>query len=512
MTELASNQQLEPIREEVSTRAVEALMSNYRDAQSALLELVDNAIDNRGDDPLLVRIRITREEISVSNSGGRGLDLDGLRKFFVWGYSEKTEREIGFYGVGGKAAMGYLGRSMEVVCSPQGSNDEYRVFDPSWETRTDGSWKTYNPERRTAATQDGYFRVKVGDIKKAPDASAMHSKLADIYRPLLLDGSVVMQINGRKIEAMSIAYKQDDPTLKPESFRVKTRLGEEATLKVGVLGDGQRIRPGIRCYYRGRLIDDGQFFDHPTPAQLPQASKLIGEVFLDFVPITANKSTFDRDSVQWKDASLQLNKALKPWIEKISKMKMDKTTNVENYEQEMVKRAKRLLEHVFASSYLVTKSMLPGSSTGRREGNPREDKPSTGRTLRAGQRTGATAPDITATVGLETVKRWGALNSWEVVSMGTDEIRSDVVDEGGRKVLKINSDYSLYQAEKKSGAEALELYMGETAILRIAQEVCRERSLEEFLDLSNKLISDWGSIYQIRIPESASKSRKRSRS
>lgn len=31
------------IEEQVSTRAIEALMSNYRDAQQAFLELIDNA-------------------------------------------------------------------------------------------------------------------------------------------------------------------------------------------------------------------------------------------------------------------------------------------------------------------------------------------------------------------------------------------------------------------------------------------------------------------------------------
>lgn len=493
---------LDPIREEVSTRAVEALMSNYRDAQQAFLELVDNAVDNRGDDPLMVRIRINKNELSVANYGGRGLDIEGLRRFFVWGYSEKTSREIGFYGVGGKAAMGYLGRSMEVVCSPEGSTDEYRVFDPSWESRLEGEWKTFIPEKKTASSQEGYFRLKIGDIKKEVVAHALAGKLADIYRPLLLDGSVVIHVNGRPVEPLEIRYKSDDASLKPETFRVKTRLGEDVILKVGVAEDGQRIKPGIRCYYRGRLIDDEQFFGHPTPGQLPQASKLIGEAFLDFVPVTANKATYDRDSVQWRDASVQINKALRPWIEKISKLKMEKSSKVENYEQDMAKRAKRMLEHVFASTSLVSKLMLPGESTGRREGTPRDEvTPPTGRTHGTGQREGATAPDITATVGLETVKRWGALHSWEVVPMGAIGIRSDVVDERGRKVLKINSDYSMYQAEKKSGQEALELYMGETAILRVAQEVCRDRPLEEFLDLANRLISEWGTMYQLRIPE-----------
>src|SRR3989304_1940127 len=149
------------IQEKVSTRAIEALMKNYRDAQQAFLELIDNAVDNRDEsNPLLVRIRISKNELTIFNQGGKGLDLDGLRNFFVWGYSDKTSREIGFYGVGGKAAMGFLGRGMEVTCSAKGQETEYKVSDPSWETRQEGEWKQFIPQVQKASATDGYFRVR----------------------------------------------------------------------------------------------------------------------------------------------------------------------------------------------------------------------------------------------------------------------------------------------------------------------------------------------------------------
>ena len=153
------------IHEQVSTRAIDALMSNYRDAQQAFLELIDNAIDNRVEgQPLLVRIRVLRDELSIHNQGGRGLDLDGLQNFFVWGYSEKTQGHIGYYGVGGKAAMGYLGRSMEVTCSAEKSNTEYKVTDPSWETRVENEWKEFTPDIKSTDISDGYFRVRVSNL------------------------------------------------------------------------------------------------------------------------------------------------------------------------------------------------------------------------------------------------------------------------------------------------------------------------------------------------------------
>lgn len=189
------------IKEEVSTRAIEALMANYRDAQQAFLELIDNAVDNRIEgQSLLIRIRATKDELSVFNQGGRGLDFEGLENFFVWGYSEKTIGQIGFYGVGGKAAMGYLGRSMEVICSPQGSDVQFRVHDPSWESRKEGQWKQFETEESKTNIQNGYFRVRISNLKGGGvNAAALGIKLGDIYRPLLLDGSVTVSLIHKRI-------------------------------------------------------------------------------------------------------------------------------------------------------------------------------------------------------------------------------------------------------------------------------------------------------------------------
>lgn len=495
------------IQENVTTRAIEAFMGNYRDAQQAFLELIDNAIDNREEKKsLAVRIRVSKNELSVFNQGGKGLDFTGLKNFFSWGHSEKTVGQIGQFGVGGKAAMGYLGRSMEVVCSPKGSDAEYRVSDPSWETRDEGQWKQYDTEIKKAATSDGYFRVRVSNLKREVNPAALATKLADIYRPLLLDGSVTILVNSKKVDPLQIRYVETDLNLRPELLKVHTRLGDSFLLKVGVLEEGQRVKPGIRCYYRGRLIDDEEFFGHPTPALMPQASRLIGEAHLDFVPVTSNKAEFNRGSVQWESVSKRMHDALSPWMEKLAKLQTESTAPVENFEKELARRAKRVLEHVFATTGVVTKAMLPGESEGRLPPTQREPKGlkvPTGRPGGPGPKEGRTAPRLGATIG--EIKRWGATFSWEVVSIGTSGRRSEVVNENGRQVLKINADHPLYQAEKKAGSEALELYIAETGILKIAELVTIGKSIEEYADLVNDLSRECGAVYQGRIREKSPK-------
>lgn len=482
------------ITESVSTRAIDALMSNYRDPQQAFLELIDNAVDNRVEGkPLSVRTRVSKNELSVYNEGGRGLDFEGLENFFVWGYSEKTAKEIGFYGVGGKAAMGYLGRSMEVICSAAGSNEEYRIFDPAWETRDLGEWKQYEPETKKAGTTEGYFRVRVTNLKKEVSSNALVAKLSDIYRPLLLDGSVSIKVNNQDVSPLQINYVEDDSNLAPQVARIQTRFGDWINVKVGVLQEGQKVKPGIRCYYRGRMIEDEQFFGAPTPAQMPQMSRLIGEIHLDSVPVTTNKNSFDKGSVQYQEAVKRLQLVLQPWVDKISKLKVEQTNPVQSFERDLARRAKRVLEHVFATTGLVTKAELPGESEGRlppTQSRPPRQQEGTPR----GPREGQTSPRLDATVS--EVKRWGVLMSWDVAPMGSSGKRAQVILDEGKFALKINSDFGWYQAAKNAGEEALGLYILETGIWQICNMVTKDKPREEADELYERSLRESGHLAQ----------------
>src|SRR5207245_245089 len=75
--------------------------------------------------------------------------------------------------------------------------------------------------------------------------------------------------------------------LKPRSLgeivRKDFRVRAASTIISGWVG---RVDPakrtadfvaGLRCYRLGRLVKDGEFFGHPTPAQDPGMAQLIGE-------------------------------------------------------------------------------------------------------------------------------------------------------------------------------------------------------------------------------------------
>lgn len=497
------------IRERISTRVIEALINNYTDPQQAILELVDNAVDDRikelGAPQLIVRIRVYKDEISVANEGGKGLGLRGLNDFFDWGESEKVD-SIGSFGVGGKAAMGFLGRSMEVVCSARDSEVEYRVVDENWETRPGGELKEFPPRKSKASKTEGYFRVRVTNLKREVNSRTLAIKLGDIYRPLLIDGSVKIGVNGVAVKPLDIKYKEDDPKLKPTQDRLQTRLGDYILLKAGILEEGQNIKPGIRCYYNGRLVEDEQFFGLPTPVQMPQMSRLIGEAHLDFAKVTSNKAKFIKSHPTWETASRRIRTQLeRDWKDKIAALRLEQRSQVDRHDQEIAQRAKRLIEDVFATTLLVTKNDLAGESGGRLPPTPARGtirfRGEGGGSGDASAREGRTAPKLEATVAEETVKRWGALHKWEVVSMGMIDRRAEIIEENGRLVLKINSDYPLFQAAKRIGDYAQEMYLAETAAMSICQKKTEGQTIEEYLELFNRAVSECGTRLYRRIPK-----------
>jgi len=86
--------------------------------------------------------------------------------------------------------------------------------------------------------------------------------------------------------------------------------------------------------------------------------------------------------------------------------------------------------------------------------------------------------------------------------MGAIDKRADVVQETGRQVLKINSDYPLYQAAKRIGDDALELYVNESAALKICEMVTKGKSIEDYVELVNQVLARCGEVYRGRIRES----------
>ncbi len=126
------------IEESIGRRAILALANNYPNMTDALLEIIENPFDYRKGRKLTVHVSVNKKtngpgHISVLDTGGEGMDDEGLQDWIKWGTGHShTSDDIGQYHVGGKLASVYLGKSLEIICRKAGSSNIYRFYDPNW--------------------------------------------------------------------------------------------------------------------------------------------------------------------------------------------------------------------------------------------------------------------------------------------------------------------------------------------------------------------------------------------
>jgi hypothetical protein len=282
------------------------------------MELIDNALDSRlPGQPMKVEVAIHSEAITVMSEGGEGMGPKDLeRRYLRWGRSTKHGKELlGQYGQGGKAAIGHLGHSFSVESSRPGDPLGWRFTDPNYRDRS--RLKTYELHEvaKRVPADLGYVRIRIDEVDKRVDLKRVGLRLADTFRLLLERGDLQLILNGSPLKPRSLG----------EIARKDFRVRAAAAIIVGWVGTVDPARrtadfvPGLRCYRLGRLVKEGEFFGHPTPAQEPGMAQLIGEVEIPRVPLTINKSDFDRDSPPWVAIEARLHRLLKPIARQLSR-------------------------------------------------------------------------------------------------------------------------------------------------------------------------------------------------
>lgn len=306
------------VRERIDPEITATLFANYRSAADALMELVDNALDSRlPAQAMKVDLAFHADTVTVMSEGGEGMGPKDLeRRYLRWGKSTKRGRELlGQYGQGGKAAIGHLGRRFSVESSRPGDALGWRFTDPNYRDRS--RLKTYELQEvsKRVAREVGYVRIRIDEIDKRIDVRRLSQRLADTYCLLLERDDLQLSVNGTRLKPRSLGETAR------RDFRVRAAA---MTISgwVGTVDPAKRTAdfvPGLRCYRLGRLVKDGEFFGHPTPAQEPGMAQLIGEVEVPRVALTINKTDFDRDSDSWVEVERRLHRLLKPIVRELSR-------------------------------------------------------------------------------------------------------------------------------------------------------------------------------------------------
>ena len=477
------------VRERIDPRLTAALFANYRTPVDAVLELVDNAVDSRvGSRSLEVDLTLRPGTLVLTVVGGTGMGPGELeREYLRWGGSRKRAgNSIGRYGQGGKAAIGHLGERFEILAGREGEPVAHGFADDAYRDRS--RLRTYELVERAkpAPVEAGYVRIEIGGIDRRVDPRRLRARLAEVYRPLLEAGDVVMRV--------------DRAPVTPEGWIVDDR--HEVSVRAG----GRLVRgwwgllpdpvppsapeAGVRLYHLGRLVGAPEFFGHPGPAQHPALNRLVGEVELPQVPVTMNKSDVDRGSESWVAVEARLHQLLAPAIRRLTReagaAPSPGALKTADQVRRILARALRMLEsgRLFESEIGVGSEepggqltldtpvhappLAPPDAPGAADGGTAEGEATPPQP--PNPRRGGSGPGSRSGVG-------------EVVIRSLDpRLRSAMVVEDGVRRVIINSRYPLYEVRKGDL-----WYQLETAL----REVCvtiPEATVPEFERKVNELM------------------------
>lgn len=300
------------VRERLAPEITASLFANYRTAADAILELIDNAVDSRlPDRPLRVDVLLRPAFVQITTIGGQGMGPREVEAGYLrWGASPKRGRSvIGQYGQGGKAAIGHLGQGFTIDASRPGDEGAWQFSDTRYRDRSRLKVYELHPIPKRVERGLGYVRIRIEAVDRKVDARRVTGRLLETYRPLLADETVALTVNGARLRPAPI------PTVERHEFGAEARGGPVSGW-FGVLAEGgPALEPGLRCYRLGRLVGGGELFGHGGPG----LERLVGEVEIPGVPLTMNKSDFDRDGEAWLDVEEHLHRVLEPVVRRLSR-------------------------------------------------------------------------------------------------------------------------------------------------------------------------------------------------
>jgi hypothetical protein len=513
---------MQTVWQETVTRGLaKALMGNFTSVAEALKELVDNAIDYRWGQKLIVRIShdASKDTAVVESDGGRGMGAEDIAVWLNWGEGEQHGPEhIGRWHQGGKAACGFLAGHVKLWAKRKDDNRVWFFEDEDWATRSQprdfGVPEPITPEQypdtmRSVPKERGHVKIELTKLNKSKrwNLQVLKRDLASTYATLLKNRQVSLVINGEGVCALEIPLSTATEKV---SIQVNLGKGKSVTGWAGRMMRNQLDRPqkaGLRLSYNGRLIKEGEWFgvNHEGKGAL---NSLIGELEMKGFTPNPNKTDFvERSEDTWEQLGQQVLDQLRPLISELRRS--GEESRVTKEEKDRAREVAEELERAFAS--LDEMPLSAGGTSGdaaSAEAGPGGRKPAAPRGPRQpvnprgpnqNTRQPRTPPPEDA-VGvlvrlLENVtggKRRPPLRirSWEFTE------RFAWTSEGSQRWLDINKDYPLYKG--LSGSKG---YLAETAILALCKPQEGEpMSAGEYMDKVNLMLVKWAEIAGLAVP------------
>lgn len=475
------------LKEEIDINIVTSLMRNYRNAVEAILELIDNAVDDRREGiPLKIEIFIGKGRskfIEIINTGGFGMGLKDLEAFLKWGHSSKRGK-LGRYGQGGKAAMGYLGNSWELKTSKLGDNKTYIIGEDNWRDRFKGK-KKYKPKIFEGMTpkEQGKVVFEIRDLSRAVNDKKLREALADYYRMLLEEGKVEIEIDKDPVKPLIIPLEEK-----------KEFIGRVNSKKfhgwIGLLKPNANFKGGIRCCVLGRKITENEYFGHKDYTWKASLNRVIGEINADFLEMNLNKTGFDTDSWGWKRTREKMFITMKPYIDFLLAEKDEEkiTEDEKKRHKEASKIWNDFMKHYLKGNLPLDKLDEKGLDRGQKESILKEDLDNIKETSSfTGRKNQPATPPPERSIGeRKRLKKFLGIEARPGIISDRD-IRGELQKKGNKEMIIVNK---LFPGYKKRKGDTL--YIWETIAIECAKpENDDEMTHEDYIKEMNKIFGSF---------------------
>lgn len=474
------------LKEDIDIKIVTSLMRNYRNAIEAILELIDNAVDDRREGvPLKIEIFIgggRNKFIQIINTGGLGMGLKELQAFLKWGTSSKRGK-LGRYGQGGKAAMGYLGGGWRLQSSKLGDKRTYIIEDDDWRNRMGGK-KKYKPKVFIGMTPEGEGKVifEIRNLSRKINEKRLKEALSDYYGMLLEENKIRIEINKEPIKPLVI------PVIKKENFIEKID-SKKFHGWIGLLKPDSNFKGGIRCCVLGRKVTENEYFGQLDYTWKSSLNRLIGEINADFLELNLNKTGFDTDSWGWQKVKEKMFERMQPYIDFLLSEREEEqmTENEKRRHREASKIWNDFMKYYLKGGLPLDEADEKKFDRGQKPPIPGEfTKEVEGIAIARGKYQPATPPPEEAIGKRKRLKKFLGIEARPGI-IPDKTTRSELQKRDKKEIIIVNK---LFPAYKKRKGDIL--YIWETIALECAKpEKDEEMSYGEYIKEMNKIFSSF---------------------
>lgn len=290
------------------------LWSSWYSIPQALAELIDNSIDARVDNWMEISINLYSDKITIADRW-IWMNFEEIKNAVILAKSSK-EWKLWEFWLWLKTSCLSLWKSFKVISKKMWESKEYKVIFETEKWLKDDSWEIDVTDREMESDKH-YTVIEITDLKSKTIATADKRLKEDIQVRFwhYLD-EITIKVNGdrvfKKVPELS-EWTRKEIEIETPYWKI--------TGWVGLMKDSsQKWFYWLHTYRNNRLIipfNKIGFSAHPTVA------RIYWELHLDFVPVTHNKKSFEKESDQYKSVETLMELELKDIINEARKKKWE---------------------------------------------------------------------------------------------------------------------------------------------------------------------------------------------